>query len=894
MDNTGSLLMTTVARIRTYLDDPSLDAKYNNDFIVRQIIEPEMANVITALNNRREEPVICKYTIDGVLDNAEYQELPPNVGQIIRIVKLDADGNIVNDIEQRDGADPRGPGWHVDGRDLHFRPLIDTTEINNYEVWYIPSGDFNPHYSAAGGTLAGLNAVTLDVTPDVGMVDMRESAYVGGILRVWGDTNTVVQERVITSYNADTKVVGVRTAFIAPIANGAVIYEIVPEFMGHVWQSIALASAMNLGVARNINEKQMMFLKEQFAITIQTAGSLLSQKINNKSIAPENSVLYTMLQRIQWGVPDKVESVNKSFADNDFIMRSVVIPKMAEVMTAINNRTDSPIVVRHSLTLVTDQEYYDLPPCVYKALRIAQLTSTADYPKGLVKDEIRQNSENDPNGNGWSIQGNRLSIRPYPTVSTSYSLWYIPSGDFIPHYASDGSLDVTGKILTLTSGGLFSRMLGYVDKRNNAYAGATLRVFEKDGSISERTITSHSVSSGGAYSNKVTVTEAFTTKEVGGYTVAYEIVAPWMTQIMNAVVAKSVLELVALKGQIAEADIAILSESAKTAMSGVVSNIRERNAQEIVPNPDSSLHTVLEKTKTIIGDIAKELNYTDDYIFRQGIMPEYTRVMSRIQNSSSDYVIQKSTISLVKNQQYYSLPACIGEILRIVTSYDDGRIKTELLPRNQFSSRGPNWSLEGNELAIRPYPSINEDVEIWYIPTTDIKPHYAEDGQMNSAGTSLATDDGGGLSRGGWGSQILGEVDRREEIYKGCVCRILAPISGVIQERVIKEHSANGRWLSFRNSFTDSAFANAVVTYEIVPAHFTAVSEAVAQAAAMNLLVSARRVTKAQHVMLLSNFKSAMKTALDHFTFLQNRRPKKYEKDTVDNKDGYGGIYGIR
>ena len=62
----------------------------------------------------------------------------------------------------------------------------------------------------------------------------------------------------------------------------------------------------------------------------------------------------------------------------------------------------------------------------------------------------------------------------------------------------------------------------------------------------------------------------------------------------------------------------------------------------------------------------------------------------------------------------------------------------------------------------------------------------------------------------------------------------------------------------------------------------------------MNLLVAARRVTRAQHTMLLSNFKSAMKTAMDHFTFMQNRVPKKYERDTVDNKNRYGGLYGIR
>ena len=995
MDSTGSILMTTITKIRTYLDDPSLDAKYTNDFIVRQIIEPEMANVITALNNQREEPVICKYSLDGVTDNTEYYELPPNVGQIVRIVKLDANGSVTNDIEQRDGSDPRGPGWHVDGRDLHFRPLWDevpaasstatitnteatvenetieiistdltsrtyvskadatgsdlhfdhdgtptqrmaslkaaiessgghagkitvtqnvgvltltqatvgvagdtviteglsnTTKTNftggvdisaiasDHEVWYIPSGDFNPHYSAAGGTLATLNAVTLDTTPNVGMVDMRQSAYIGGVIRVWGDTNTVVQERVITSYNADTKVIGVRTAFTSPIANGAVRYEIVPEFMGHVWQSIAIASAMNLGVARNINEKHMAFLKEQFTITIQTAGSLLSQKINNKSIAPENSVLYTMLQRIQWGLPEQVEKG----MSNDYIMRSVVIPKMAELMTTINSRTDSPIVVRHSLTLEgdpTDTEFYDLPPCIYKALRIAKISAT-----GMVTHELRQRDENDPNGPGWKIEGNRLSIRPFPTVDdATFDLWYIPNGDFIPHYANNGSINSTGKTLTLTSGGLFSRMLGYVDKRNNAYAGATLRIFESDGSISERTITSHSASAG-----TVTVTEAFTTAS-GNTTVAYEIVTPWLTQIMSAVVSKAVLELVALKGQIQEADMAILAEASKSALQSVIANIRERNAQEIVPNKDSALHMILEKTKTILGDIARELDYSDDYIFRHGIMPEYSRVMSRIQNSSSDYVIEKTTISLVKDQQYYVLPSCIGEIIRIVTVNDNGRIKTELLPRNQFNPSGPNWSLEGNELAIRPYPPTNEDVEVWFIPTTDIKPHYAEDGVLNSVGTSLTT-----LSSGAWGSQILGDVDRREDIYQGCLLRILSPTSGRLQERIIKQHSAEGKWLILRSAFTDNAITDETVIYEIVPVHFTAVSEAVAQGAAMNLLVSARRVTKAQHVMLLSNFKSAMKTAMDHFTFLQNRSPKKYERDTIDNKDRYGGIYGLR
>ncbi len=46
--------------------------------------------------------------------------------------------------------------------------------------------------------------------------------------------------------------------------------------------------------------------------------------------------------------------------------------------------------------------------------------------------------------------------------------------------------------------------------------------------------------------------------------------------------------------------------------------------------------------------------------------------------------------------------------------------------------------------------------------------------------------------------------------------------------------------------------------------------------------------------MLMTNFKSAMKTAMDHFTFMQNRVPKAYERDTVDNRNRLGAIYGTR
>ena len=899
MDSTGSILMTTITRIRTYLDDPSLDAKYDNDFLVRQIIEPEMVNVITALNATREEPILCNFLLNPLVSTDERIELPPNVGVIARIAKLNTDGTVANDIARRDETDPRGPGWHLDGRDLHIRPDWDETGIDDgssYNVWYIPSGDFNPHYSDAGGEiLTGRLTLTVDSTPDVGGIDKRNSAYIGGVLRVWNAANSIVEERVITGYTASSGLITVRSAFSSDIEiQSGLRYEILPEFMGHLWQAIALACCMNLGVARNITEKQMAYIKEQFGLALQTATRLASAKVSDKSIAPENSVLYTILERVRWGLPDKVEGE----MSNDYIMRSVINPKLVEVISLVNGRGDSPIIISQDITFTAAQEHYVLPPCVSKLLRISLLNSTT----GMITSEVRQRDENDPNGNGWMVQGNRLSIRPIPSTAsntygdtstsgglTGYKIWFIPSGDFMPHYANDGTINNAGKTeLKLTSGGLFSRQLGTVDKRTNSYVGAQIRVFENDGSISERVITEHDPTAESAQGT-ITVSEAFTTANTT--VVAYEIVAPWMHTVMSAVVTRSILELVTLKAQLPESDLAILSESAKSSLTSAITMAREKNAQEFVPNKDSALHMILEKTKTIIGDVAKELDYSDDYIFRHGIVPEYSRVMSRIQNTSSDYIISKHSITLVKDQQYYHLPASIGEIVRIVSMYDDGRIKTEMLPRSQYSNRGPNWSLEGNRLAIRPYPTGAETdtYEIWYIPTHDAKPHYAEDGHLNSDAKTVILSQ----TSGGWASQILGDIDRRDQIYVGSTIRILEA-AGLVEERIIIAHDPELYTVEVDIAFTDEESNNSDIIYEIVPVHFGAVTEAVAQGAAMNLLVGARRVTKSQHVMLLSNFKSAMKTAMDHFTFLQNRIPKKYEKDTVDNRDRHGGLYGIR
>ena len=885
MHSTGSLLYTTIERIRAYLDDPSVDAKYSNDYLIRHVIYPEMVNVMGVLNSSRDEPIIITFDLSTMGTSGDlYFELPPTFGSVIRIAKLDADANVVDDVEARDPSDPRGPGWTVEGRELHVRPSPGAHTA--YRIWYIPTGDFLPHYSAGGGTLTSSNVLTLDSTfsgTDLGGLDMREHAYVGGLLRVWNAGKTIVEERVITEYDvkdADLSDVSTvtcgRKVFTSDVPNASSLqYEIVPVHMPQVWQAVAIAAAMNLGTARNITEKQMAFLKEQFGMAIQSILATYGDLIKGKQVYPENSVLYTMLQRVRWGLPPDIEGE----LSNDYIMRSAVVPKIAEVMSAVNDRSDAPIVVRFTPTLVSGTEYYAIPTNIQKILRVAEVDATPqDDRAGLVSSEIRHRSDNDPHGHGWKLEGpGRLSIRPYlntGSYSDTYAIWYIPNGDVQPHYAKDGTIGGTGTTLTLTSGGLFSRQLGTVDRRASAYTGSVARVWNSSGLIEERVITDYDATNKRAtFSERVTASTATS--------VEYEIVPSWMTTMSSAVVSASVLSLSALKGKLQEADLAVLTNDHNDAMKATISNVRSIHSQKVVASKHSILHGILEKIRGSLETVAPDLDYSDDYIFRHGIVPEYGRVMSRLNNTASNPVYATHSFTLVKDQQFYQLPASVGEILRIVEVNDDGRIEKEPIPRTEFHWRGPNWSVQGNRLSFRPYPKTTTTYEVWYIPSYDITPHYAEDGDLSAGRTNFT------LTGEKFNSGLLGSVDRREGAYHGCMVRILTE-SGALEERVITDSTLEPS-AGAPPKMTVAAFSTDINTttedavYEVVPAHMFALQDAIAASGTLNLAAASKSVTKVQHGMLVHNFKAALKTVMDNFTFMQNRIPKHYEKGTVDN-----------
>ena len=108
MHSTGSFLFTVIERVRGYLDEPS--SKYSNDFMVRNIIMPEMVNVLSRLSLNFDNPIVIRQAI-SLVSGTEYYQLPPNVGEVFRLVQLD-ENNIITADYKPSGFTHQAPTGH--------------------------------------------------------------------------------------------------------------------------------------------------------------------------------------------------------------------------------------------------------------------------------------------------------------------------------------------------------------------------------------------------------------------------------------------------------------------------------------------------------------------------------------------------------------------------------------------------------------------------------------------------------------------------------------------------------------------------------------------------------------------------------------------------------------
>ena len=268
------MILTVIERMRGYLDEAILDAKYDNSYLARHIISPCLAEVIGRINMTSDETVVLRYSLT-LIPGTEYYTLPPFIGQVHSLCTLNSHGEVIDEYTPRSRHHLAGPGWTLEGNLLTTRPQV--IEQKDMDLWYTPSGEFLPHYSEDGGTLnADLDELTLDMAPTYGGVERRMQAYGGQILRLLPDSPNVIEERVIAEHDADATTVTVRVPFAHNAAGGSKAYEIAPAGSQSLYEAIAVRGALKLAAYRNVPDTHYRKLQNEYKGAIKSVRDRLS------------------------------------------------------------------------------------------------------------------------------------------------------------------------------------------------------------------------------------------------------------------------------------------------------------------------------------------------------------------------------------------------------------------------------------------------------------------------------------------------------------------------------------------------------------------------------------------------------------------------------------------
>jgi len=264
------------------------------------------------------------------------------------------------------------------------------------------------------------------------------------------------------------------------------------------------------------------------------------------------SFIYTCLERVRGYLDDPDFDAKYS---NDYLIRHIIVPTMVDVWSRINMNLDNPIVLRHSISLTTSDEYYTLPPSIGEIWRIARRDSN-----GNIIEELMPRNEFHPSGVGWAIEGNVLRVDPKIGVAQTFELYYVSNGDMMPHYALDGTLLGDGKTFTLTT----SAEIGEIERRQGAYAGQILRLLPLTGKIEERVIESHDIDTG-----QVVTRLPFEDAHDGN--VIYEIAPIGVQSLYEAISAGSALKLGAYR-KITQSQYVMITQQYRAAVKTVTDN----------------------------------------------------------------------------------------------------------------------------------------------------------------------------------------------------------------------------------------------------------------------------------------------------------------------------------
>lgn len=258
----SGFLSEVVSLVRKAIDEPSVSPKYTDSNLV-EYIQVAFDDVVQELNTNTDHPVLVRHTMSVVAGTQVYQ-LPPNVGQVIRVARINSVTGIP-EIEVWPGSELEfsGYGFRIEGNQFRFMSI--PTQSETLQILYMPMGEAFIHKATASSSTSTTLVFPSSVTD--GTLDTRVKAYAGYMLRILSDSNSIVQERIISDYDNITRTATVSVAF-SPTLGGTIVYEVLPHYSRLIKHVVAIKAAMII-LSNERNQKALAAQERQYSQKIR-------------------------------------------------------------------------------------------------------------------------------------------------------------------------------------------------------------------------------------------------------------------------------------------------------------------------------------------------------------------------------------------------------------------------------------------------------------------------------------------------------------------------------------------------------------------------------------------------------------------------------------------------
>jgi hypothetical protein len=263
------MLTRLIELIRQYTDEPAAKAKYKDDDCLAHA-EAAFQSILMELNGASDNPLLVRHTITVQTGISSYL-LPPSVEQIRQVGIRNEEGVLQAVIDPRPSGSFYGPGFRLEGRVLRFDSPPRLSADLDLELLYVPNGDFRLHYGTVeGGTAAVIDkdGLPFSESPTCGVLDTRDNAYVGAVLRIIESNQNLVQERTIIAYDHLTRRATVDPPF-DPVPTGPVRYEVVPSYYRLIETVVAIHVALSLRAILG-DKRKYELLERQYLRVLRT------------------------------------------------------------------------------------------------------------------------------------------------------------------------------------------------------------------------------------------------------------------------------------------------------------------------------------------------------------------------------------------------------------------------------------------------------------------------------------------------------------------------------------------------------------------------------------------------------------------------------------------------